>query len=350
MCLVLLFASCEDSINISHEDAIIKVTVLDNNGNPVSHKTVYMFTEEFPITYTNVYFRGQDKTSETNFTKKNASASEVTGTDGVATFIIDGGDLVGSCIFSILDLDKTTINVFPKYGGTTAAILKPSNNFAENLELSRVVITPNADGTINIEFDINNVNIKTLCIYDADGAVAEDLLMHNTLDGIFYNHVVSQPLPVDEYYIIAKTQDDQTANIALGEKIEYRIGSLKSVNGSYLSIIDNRQMTMETATTYPAEVIAESSYDGYVAGLRAAIHATNAAVAAKAGKVAFFQDGNRVDNSVGVGATIITESGCICKVNSIQLDASSADAQITMYTIKSNDQITVNCSVLTFSK
>lgn len=355
VCLLLCLASCEDTNKIINEDAIVKITVLDGNGVPVSNKTVYMFTADYPITYTNVMFGEAEKISSDDFSKENATDSEVTDANGEATFRIDGGNLYGTAIFSILDLNKSFITVFPNYGGTAAATLSISNVYDEKPVFNNIVVTPNSDGTINIDFYINNTNIKMLSVVDANNNVVEDLLENNALDGSYFHHIVSQPLPVDKYFLYAKTKADETAKLALGEDIAYSIGGAISENGSYLSIIDNRQLTMDEAQSqYKAEVIAVSSADGYeVTGLKAATNARSADVAANAGKVAFFQDGNRVitdyDNGVGEGGIIITESGCICKINSIT-DTPMGDATINMYTIKSNDQIKVDCNVLTFSK
>ena len=238
----------------------------------------------------------------------------------------------------------------------------------EVIETGNFKIKANADGTITFIGDVaSNAKIKTFQLTDGAGNVVYDFLESNeqvkeknkvidengkvTKEKVFnLTGINSDNIPVDLYTLTIKTRKAK-AEATLGEVLNYTIGASKSDAGSYLSIVNNKQMTMDGAKAEAAEVIAESSSDGYsVTGLKHASKAKNADIAAKAGKVALFQGGAAAD-VVKEGGVIITESGCICKVNELK-NTSTGDATVVAVTIKKNDKlgITVDVSGYKFSK
>jgi hypothetical protein len=215
----------------------------------------------------------------------------------------------------------------------------------EVIETGNFKIKANADGTITFIGDVSsNAKIKQFQLLDASGAVKYDFLEKNeqvkeknkvidengkvTKEKVFnLTGIVSDNIPVDLYTLVIKTKSTKKpVNAQLGEVLNYTIGASKSDAGSYLSIVDNKQMTVDVAKTEAAEVIAVSSSDGYsVVGLKRASLANSPDVAAKAGKVALFQDGALVPTgtkekpgSIKEGGVIITASKCICKINSFE--------------------------------
>ena len=239
----------------------------------------------------------------------------------------------------------------------------------EVIETGNFKIKANADGTITFVGDVaSNAKIKTFQLVDASGNVKYDFLEKNeqvkeknkvidengkvTKEKVFnLTGIVSDNIPVDLYTLSIKTKKAKT-EAALGEVLNYTIGAKKSETGSYLSIVNNTHMTMAEAKNAAAEVISESDEGGYnVIGLKHASKAADASIAAAAGKVALFQNGAETD-MVKEGGVIITESGCICKINSFKNNSSSGDATVEAVTIKKNDKlgITVDVSGYTFSK
>ena len=238
----------------------------------------------------------------------------------------------------------------------------------EVIETGNFKIKANADGTITFIGDVaSNAKIKTFQLTDGAGNVVYDFLESNeqvkeknkvidengkvTKEKVFnLTGINSDNIPVDLYTLTIKTRKAK-AEATLGEVLSYTIGAKKSETGSYLSIVNNTHMTMSEAATKSAEVISESDEGGYkVIGLKHASKAAKAEIAAAAGKVALFQNGAETD-MVKEGGVIITESGCICKINSFK-NTSTGDATVEAVTIKKNDKlgITVDVSGYKFSK
>lgn len=235
----------------------------------------------------------------------------------------------------------------------------------EVIDVANFKIKANKEGTITFVGDVSsNAKIKTFQLVDGSGNVVYDFVKSNeqvkeklkeldengkvTKSKIFsLNGIQSDPINVDLYTLVIKTKKANT-EAKLGEILDYTIGASKSDAGSYLSIINNKQMTMDVAKTEAAEVIAVSSADGYsVVGLKRATLAASQEVVANAGKVALFQNGTLVptgtkDNpgSIKEGGVILTASGCICKINSFE-NTSTGDATVKAVTIKSVSGLTV---------
>lgn len=237
----------------------------------------------------------------------------------------------------------------------------------EQMKFNNLTAKANADGTITIGGSITtNTKLKEFCLYEEDGkTVKYDFLKDNkqvkeknevldengkaSKEKQFTLEIASATVPVAIYKLSIKTKKSKEQSETIGEVLDYKIGASASTTGSYLSIVNNKQMTMETAKTEAAEVIAESSSDGKsVTGLKAASGAKNADVAGKAGKVALFQNNSKAD-VIGVGGVVITESGCICKINEFVNDA-SGDATVKAVTIKNGGSVKVDVSGYTFSK
>jgi len=237
----------------------------------------------------------------------------------------------------------------------------------EVIDVANFKIKANTNGTVTFVGDVaSNAKIKTFQLLYSDGSVAYDFLESNeqvkeknkvidengkvTKEKVFnVTGINSGEINVDVFTLTIKTKKAKT-EAKLGEILDYKIGASKSSTGSYLSIVNNEAFTMEDAkSAKQAEVIAVSSDDGYtVEGLKRASKAASAEVAANAGKVALFQNGAAAEQ-IKAGGVIITESGCICKINSLDSDA-SGDATVKAVTIKSVSGLTVDVSGYTFSK
>jgi len=238
----------------------------------------------------------------------------------------------------------------------------------EVIDASNFKIKANADGTITFIGDVSsNAKIKTFELQDQSGKAVYNFLEKNeqvkeklkniaedgkvTKEKVFsLTNITSDPIAVDLYTLVIKTKATKNpVNAALGETLDYKIGASNSNTGSYLSIVNNEAFDFETAKTKACEVIAESSADGNtVTGLKRGSKAKNADVAGKAGKVALFQNGAAAE-TITAGGVIITESGCICKVNTID-NTASGDATVKAVTIKSASGLTVDVSGYSFSK
>ena len=239
----------------------------------------------------------------------------------------------------------------------------------EVIDATNFKIKANTNGTITFVGDVSsNAKIKTFELQDASGKAVYNFLESNdqvkeknkvidengkvTKEKVFnLTGIESAQIPVDLYTLVIKTKNTKKpVEAALGEVLDYTIGASKSDAGSYLSIINNKQMTMDIAKSESAEVIAESDDSGYnVVGLKPASQAKNADAAANAGKVALFQN-NAAVSSVKEGGVIITQSGCICKINSFS-NTSTGDATVKAVTIKSVSGLTVEVpSDITYTK
>lgn len=240
----------------------------------------------------------------------------------------------------------------------------------EVIDVANLKIKANSDGTITFVGDVaSNAKIKTFVLQDQSGKTVYDFVASNdqvkeklkeiaddgtvTKEKVFsLKNITSSNIPVDLYTLVIKTKK-QSTEAALGEVLDYLIGASGSKTGSYLSIVNNDAFDQTAAETEKnAEVIAVSSSDGYtVEGLKRASEAKSDKVVARAGKVALFDAAGASATQINKGGVIITESGCICKINDLT-NTSTGDATVKAVTIKKNDKlgITVDVSGYTFSK
>jgi hypothetical protein len=242
----------------------------------------------------------------------------------------------------------------------------------EVIDVANFKIKANADGTITFVGDVSsNAKIKTFVLQDQSGKTVYDFVASNdqvkeklkdiaedgtvTKEKVFsLKNITSSNIPVDLYTLVIKTKKANTEK-ALGEVLEYTIGTGKSSTASYLSVINNKSYKQSDAETDEVvgtiEVIAEGSTS--VEGVKRASEAKSSIINSKCGKVALFDaDGKAVESgAITAGGVIITKSGCICKIKEIgATDATSYDAKFSGITIKSVDGLTVDVSGYTFSK
>jgi hypothetical protein len=231
-----------------------------------------------------------------------------------------------------------------------------------SIDVSNLTIKADKDGKIAFIGDVSsNDKIKVFQLQNSNGTVVYDFVANNdvvkeklkqiddngevTKEKVFsVKGVESNKVAVDFYTLVIKTKNtNNSVSIALGEELNYTIGATKSSSGSYLSITNNKQMTVDVASKEASEVIAKSSSDGYsVEGLQAASKAGSAAVASIADKVALYQNGSPV-SVVTAGGVIFTQSGCICKINSFA-NTSTGDATINAVTIRAVNDLKVDLS------
>ena len=248
-----------------------------------------------------------------------------------------------------------------------------TEDIAEVIETSALKIKANTNGTITFVGDVSsNAKIKTFQLVDQSGSVVYDFVASNdqvkeklkdiaedgtvTKEKVFsLKDITSDSIAVDLYTLNIKTKKASTS-VSLGEVLEYTIGTKESSTASYLSVINNKSYNMDAAKAADVvgtiEVIAEGSTS--VEGVKRASEAINGDINSKCGKVALFdKDGKAVaSGAITAGGVIITESGCICKIQEIgATDASSYDAKFKGITIKSVSGLTVEVpSNITYSK
>ena len=363
ICILLLPACGElsEGGGIGSDFRILSIRVQDDRGYALADKIVYIFSDEFPSTYTNAMFSGDN--SLDSFEEEDSVASAITDEDGyiLVSFAKNRYTTVGDVLINYEEAlnHKYYFIVFDEnhkpYGfdfflkvrehssSISKPIILPSNN-KPALKFSDVSVTPNVDGNMSISFCVNNRGkIQSLYICDKNRAIVEDLSGQGNYDYNFDDRVFafSSEMPIDNYYIYAQTIDNLTAEFPLGENIDYIVGNHQSEEGAYLSIFDNKSYTMENAVVNKVDVMSVSSDDGRVYGLKAAEKAHNVTVAENARKVLLIQDGYQV-SEVRENGIIITENGCICKINSITND--NNDAIINMFTIKNSEKITISLS------
>ena len=87
---VWCIAACETQDEVKSESATVTISVTDSEGNPLIGKTVCMYVDAFPITYTNVIF------GEHPIANDVLIATAETNSYGVVTFVIDGSELNNS--------------------------------------------------------------------------------------------------------------------------------------------------------------------------------------------------------------------------------------------------------------
>lgn len=253
-------------------------------------------------------------------------------------------------------------------GGTTTSV-------DEVIDVANFKIKANTNGTITFVGDVSsNAKIKTFELQDASGKAVYNFLESNeqvkeknkvidengkvTKEKVFnLTGIESSEIPVDLYTLVIKTKNTKKPiNAALGEVLDYTIGTGSSKTASYLSVIDNKSYNMDAAKAADVvgtiEVIAEGSTT--VEGVKRASEAISSDINKNCGKVALFdKDGKAVESgAISEGGVIITKSGCICKIQSIgATDASSYDAQFKGITIKSVSGLTVEVPAdITYSK
>jgi len=248
-----------------------------------------------------------------------------------------------------------------------------TEDVAEVIDATNLKIKANTNGTITFVGDVSsNAKIKTFQLVNEAGTVVYDFVASNdqvkeklkdiaedgtvTKEKVFsLKDITSSDIAVDLYTLNIKTKK-ATASVALGEVLEYTIGTGSSATASYLSVINNKSYNFDAAKAADVvgtiEVIADGSDN--VEGIKRASEARSSDINTKCGKVALFdKDGNAVETgAISDGGVIITASGCICKIKSIgATDASSHDAKFSGITIKSVGGLTVEVpSNITYSK
>lgn len=216
-------------------------------------------------------------------------------------------------------------------------------NVTANTKIKSLVLSTDEEGK-NVIVDL---------LKSGDQTKAKEINEAGEKQKTFTLSIPTAAVDVQTMYLVGKTRGDKKASSPITETLEYTIGASKSDAGSYLSIVNKKQMTMDVAKTEAAEVIAESSDDGYsVTGLKKASTAKNAEIAAKAGKVALYQDGTSVA-SIKEGGVIITESGAICKIVKFN-NTSTGDATVEGITMKGGlgaiKSVDVSAASANFSK
>lgn len=245
----------------------------------------------------------------------------------------------------------------------------PANpSIDEQINFDGLNVKAQTNGQVLIDGSITaNTKIKSLVLStDEDGKqVVVDLLKSGDQEKVkaineagekeksFTLSIPTQAVDVQTLFLVGRTKGDKKASSQITETINYTIGAAKGTAGSYLSIIENKHMTVDVAKTSSAEVIAESSADEYsVVGLKKASAAKSADVKAKAGKVALYQNGTSVE-SIKEGGVIITASGAICKVVKFT-NSANGDATIEGITMKGGlgaiKSVDVSAAQANFSK
>ena len=201
--------------------------------------------------------------------------------------------------------------------------------------------------------DEEGKNVIVDLLASGDQTKAKEINEAGEKQKTFTLDIPTAAVDVQTMYLVGKTRGDKKASSQITETLSYTIGASKSDAGSYLSIINKKQMTMDVAKSEAAEAIAESSADGYsVTGLKKASTAKSADIAAKAGKVALYQNGSSVA-SITEGGVIITESGAICKVVKFN-NTASGDATVEGITMKGGlgaiKSVDVSAAAANFSK
>lgn len=238
----------------------------------------------------------------------------------------------------------------------------------EQIKFDGLNVKAQTNGQVLIDGSVTaNTKIKSLVLStDEEGKqVVVDLLKSGDQEKVkaineagekeksFTLSIPTQAVDVQELYLVGKTKGDKKAASAITETINYTIGAAKSTKGSYLSIINNKQLNLDGAKAEACEVVANSDETGYkVVSLKKGTAAGSDAVKAKAGKVALYQNGASVQ-TITEGGVIITESGAICKVVKFTQDA-SGDATVEGITMKGGlgaiSKVDVSAAAANFSK
>lgn len=225
----------------------------------------------------------------------------------------------------------------------------PANpSIDEQINFDGLNVKAQTNGQVLIDGSVTaNTKIKSLVLStDEDGKqVVVDLLKSGDQEKVkaineagekeksFTLSIPTQAVDVQTLFLVGKTKGDKKASSAITETINYTIGAAKSEKGSYLSIINNKQLNLAAAKAEACEVVANSDETGYkVVSLKKGTNVNSNEVKAKAGKVALYQNGASVE-TITEGGVIITKSGAICKVVKFTQDA-SGDATIEGITMK----------------
>jgi hypothetical protein len=207
-----------------------------------------------------------------------------------------------------------------------------------NTKIKKLVLSTDAEG--------NNVIVDLLA--SGDQTKAKEINEAGEKQKTFTLDIPTSAVEVQTMYIYGKTKGEKKSSAQLTETLEYKIGAAKSETCSYLSVIDNKAYNLADAKANASkvEVIANSSADGYtVEGIKRASEAKSADINSKCGKVALYQNGQST-NVIKDGGVIVTASGAICKVISIQTESGSADATFKGITMKNGlvQNVTVDVS------
>ena len=233
----------------------------------------------------------------------------------------------------------------------------------EQIDFTGLNLVAQPDGKVLIDGQIKaNTKIKKLVLSrDADGDdVIVDLLKNGDQEKVkaldeqgnknvsFTAYIPTVAVEIEEMYIYGKTKGEKKAASKLTETLEYKIGAANSTTSSYLSVIKNKAYNIDGAKANAAdvEVIANSSSDGNtVEGIKRASAAKSSEINSKCGKVALYQNGTSA-SVIKDGGVIVTESGAICKVISIQTESGSTDATFKGITMKNGlvKNVTVDVS------
>jgi len=252
----------------------------------------------------------------------------------------------------------------------------------EQMKFNNLTAKANADGTITIGGSITtNTKLKEFCLYQEDGTTVEYNFLeeneqvkekNNVLDDNgkaskekqFTLDIASKTVPVAIYKLVIKTKKNKEQSETIGEVLTYKIGPAESATSSYLSVVKNKPMTLNDAKANVAdvEIIANSTNSGFdMDGIKRASDAKSTDINSACGKVALFDANGKLVEKGGKinGGTIITASGCICKMEAItpSSDASNGDGVKTAkdytfkgITIKNGGSLKVDVSAHTFSK
>ena len=237
----------------------------------------------------------------------------------------------------------------------------------EQIDFTGLNVVAQPDGKVLIDGKIKaNTKVKKLVLSrdEAGDDVIADLLELGDQEKVkaldeegnknksFEVEIPTVAVDIEDMYIFGKTKGEKKAASKLTETLEYKIGAANSATSSYLSVIEKQAYNIDGAKANASkiEVVANSSSDGNtVEGIKRASEAkifkAGGSNAGQCGKVALYQDGKSV-SVIKDGGVIVTESGAICKVISIQTESGSTDATFKGITMKNGlvKNVTVNVS------
>lgn len=237
----------------------------------------------------------------------------------------------------------------------------------EQIDFTGLNVVAQPDGKVLIDGKITaNTKVKKLVLSrDAEGNdVIVDLLKSGDQEKVkaldeegnknvsFSVDIPTVAVEIENMYIYGKTKGEKKAASQLTETLEYKIGAANSTTCSYLSVIEKQAYNLDGAKANASkiEVVANSSSDGNtVEGIKRASEAkifkAGGANAGQCGKVALYQNGASA-SVITDGGVIVTASGAICKVISIQKESGSTDATFKGITMKNGlvKNVTVDVS------
>jgi len=213
--------------------------------------------------------------------------------------------------------------------------------------LSNLKVTAQANGQISIDAKITaNSKIKLLALtknsnpsLSNNDIISDLLLVNRDIKEAGENYekftlpIQSHAVDVQEMYLYVETEGGKKCVLSITENISFQIGAAKATIGSFFSVKDLKTYLLSEAKEISVDIIAISSEDKCsVIGFKKATQAPNTDVAAKAGKVAFFQNGTSIEE-VLEGGVIMTESSVICLISKIT-NNQDAIAYVEGYMIK----------------